>query len=528
MGGFPQALDYAGAYIRKVKCPLAEYLQLYRTRHLELLKFCLQHLSENEQAPRDAAVIDRPAEVYTWVISYKEIERKVPAAAQLLALCSFLAPEAIPVEIIRSAPALEQELQDAARDPLQLNRVIMELLRFSLLDRDRETDTLSLNRIVQVYLKDQMDETARKKLIVQVLDAVGRAFPPVGWHNLQVCEQQYAPQACACLHLLEQWSQDYPTEPVPASAEVAQLYLRYGSYLCERARWGEAKQVLEQALRRSSAVPDMHAACTYQLAELCYQCAEYAEAEQFYQDACALFRQLSAADSSFDLARALMGLATLYTDQRKADAARACSAEAAAILEQVYGSMSQYEPARNVDILDYLAGAYEGQGRLREAEAFLEQAVETATTAWGNDQANQRIIFLQTNLVRSRFARGTKDVEGYGRYRRALRLSERALGAAHPQVMRRMVNLARICELLGDMKEADRLYERASCLYDREGPPQNLKDADVKMNYARFLRQEARGAKSAEAARMRAKASELESKARHIYTHYGISISEQY
>jgi tetratricopeptide (TPR) repeat protein len=526
MGGFPQALDYAGAYMRKVKCPLAEYLRLYQTRHLELMKFCLLHLSEHEQAQPEAAAGARPSEIYTWVISYKEIERKVPAAAQLLALCSFLNPEAIPVEILRKAPDLEPALQAAAGDPLQLNRLLMELLRFSLLDRDRETDTLSLNHIVQVYLKDQMDPITRQRLTRQAVRAVGQAFPPVGLHNIQVCEQQYAPQAQVCLDLLTQWPQEYPNGSVPASSDLVQLYLRFGSYLRERALWSKAKQVLAQALCLGTGTLGVQAACTYQLAELCYHCAEYAEAERFYQTACALFKQLPAADSSVDLARALIGLANLDTDYRRTTEAQERYTEAVAILEQARGAMSQYEAAVNVDILDYLAGAYERLGRVAEAGALLEQALETATTAWGSDQDNQRIIFLQTNLVRYHFARGTRDAEGYGRYRRAVRLCEQALGAAHPQVRLRIVNLAGICELMGDAKEAEQLYERASCLYD-EGPSSNLRDADAKMSYARFLRQEARQARPAEATRKRTRAAELESKARTIYTHYGLSISEQ-
>jgi len=515
MGGFPQALDYAGAYIRKVKCPLAEYLHLYRTRHLELLKFCQQYVSEHEQAQAEAGANARSSEVYTWVISYEEIESKIPAAAQLLQFCSFLAPEAIPVEVLRKAPALEPELQEAARDPLQLNRVIMELLRFSLLDRDRETDTLSLNRIVQVYLKDQMDETTSKRLSEQVICAVGQAFPSVGLHNLQVCEQQYAPQADACLRLLEQWPYLYPNEPVPASVGVRQCYLRYGSYLRERAYWVKARQVLEQALRMGG-TPDGDAACSYQLAELCYQCAAYAEAERLYQAA-------GLTNQPLERARVLLGLATLSTDQRRTDAAQDCYAEAARILEHARAGLNQDDAALSVDVLDYLAGAYERLGRVSEAGKLLEQACEVATAAWGSDPANQRIIFLQTNLVRYRyqyhyrFTRGTQDEKDkdYARYRHAVNLSRRALGDTHPQVLLRIVNLAGVGELRGDATEAERLYEEACCLYD-EGPPQNLKNADAKMSYARFLKI---------GKRKQARADELERQAQSIYTHHGIEIS---
>ena len=89
LGGLPLALDQAGAYIEETSCSLSDYLSLYRTRRAEVLK------------ERGGLTGDHPDSVATtWSLSFQRVEEKNAAAADLLRLCAFLAPDAIPEEII--------------------------------------------------------------------------------------------------------------------------------------------------------------------------------------------------------------------------------------------------------------------------------------------------------------------------------------------------------------------------------------------------------------------------------------------
>src|SRR5207302_10658956 len=107
LGGLPLALDQAGAYIEEIQCSLADYLQLYRGQRTELLK------------ARGGLVPDHPEPVATtWSLSFTQVEQRSPAAADLLRLCAFLHPDAIPEEIItEGAGYLGPELQAVATNP---------------------------------------------------------------------------------------------------------------------------------------------------------------------------------------------------------------------------------------------------------------------------------------------------------------------------------------------------------------------------------------------------------------------------
>jgi hypothetical protein len=126
LGGLPLALDQAGAYIEETTCSLSDYLSLYSTRRAEVLK------------ERGGLVDDHPDSVAaTWSLAFQRVEENNAAAADLLRFCAFLAPDAIPEEIVTAgAEHLGPLLQTTARDPLELNKAITALGAYSLIRRD--------------------------------------------------------------------------------------------------------------------------------------------------------------------------------------------------------------------------------------------------------------------------------------------------------------------------------------------------------------------------------------------------------
>ena len=77
-------------------------------------------------------------------------------------LCAFLDPDAIPEELFTDgASELSPTLQSVAADLLSLDSVIRTLRSFSLIHRHPETCTLTLHRLVQSVVKDEMDEYER-------------------------------------------------------------------------------------------------------------------------------------------------------------------------------------------------------------------------------------------------------------------------------------------------------------------------------------------------------------------------------
>ena len=127
---------------------LADYLSLFRTRRREL--------GAEEKPP-----VGYPATVgTTWTMAVDRLRTEEPRAVDLLSLCAFLAPEAIPRRLLTEHhAALPPELGDALADPLRLNRLLGALRRYSLVEVTGEA--LSFHRLVQAAARDALDRTTR-------------------------------------------------------------------------------------------------------------------------------------------------------------------------------------------------------------------------------------------------------------------------------------------------------------------------------------------------------------------------------
>jgi hypothetical protein len=85
LGDLPLALEQAGAYICSASSTFSKYLDLFKKYQTELFDHCPLPSEYTKTVTT------------TWKISFAEIEQQSPAAADLLRLCSFWAPEDIVV-----------------------------------------------------------------------------------------------------------------------------------------------------------------------------------------------------------------------------------------------------------------------------------------------------------------------------------------------------------------------------------------------------------------------------------------------
>ena len=145
LGGLPLALDQAGAYIEETSCTLTDYLDVYRRHRKAALEYAGESLREH-------TVVG-----ITWEASFEQVQSRSPAAVELLRLCAYLAPEGIPESLfLGGGDVLPPALREAVGDTFQWNAALAALRRFSLLDRQAETKTLSLHRLVQVVVQETL------------------------------------------------------------------------------------------------------------------------------------------------------------------------------------------------------------------------------------------------------------------------------------------------------------------------------------------------------------------------------------
>jgi len=316
---FPLALDQAGAYIEETGCRLVDYLHVYQHRRTELL------------ARRGLQTTNYPDSVATtWSLSFQRVEQANPAAAELLCLCAFFAPDRIPEELIRKGVAhWSPPLQQTAADPFTFNQTVAELLKYSLVKRLAETRTLSIHRLVQAVLLDTMEDRTQRQLAERVIRAVNEVFPSdatdvATWPQCLA----YLDQVQACDTLIERYHL--------VLVEAADIFNRAGIYLNDHALYALAEPLYQHALtirehQLGAAHPDT-ATSLNNLAGLYKNQGKYVEAEPLYQRALAIDEHVVESQPT-KMATDLNNLAHLYVSQGKYAEAEPLYQRALAILE---------------------------------------------------------------------------------------------------------------------------------------------------------------------------------------------------
>jgi len=277
MDGLPLALDQAGAYMEETQCSLASYLAQYRTPHSSLLH---RRGGTGKQHPEPVAT--------TWALSFAQVEKRSPPAADLLRFCAFLAPAAIPEQLIRDgASELSASLQAIAAHASLFDEAIGTLLRFSFVKRNRDEHTLSVHRLVQTIMRSSLESASQRTWAERTVRAIHQAFPDVSdYRNWSRC-QHYLPHAQECARLIDHWALALP--------EAGSLLNQIAYYLEDRAQYEQAEPLYQRALAiREQMLGPEHpdtATSLNNLAFLYHNQGKYEQAEPLYQRALAIYEQ---------------------------------------------------------------------------------------------------------------------------------------------------------------------------------------------------------------------------------------------
>ncbi len=434
---FPLALDQAGAYIEETHCSFVGYLDIYQNHRQALL------------AQRGTLSTDYPNSVATtWSLSFQKVQQASPAAAELLCLCAFLAPDRIPEELITDgATHWSSLLQQAAADPFAFNQMMAELLKYSLLKRLIGARTFSIHRLVQTVQRDTMEPEVQRQWAERVIRAVDTVFPdnPQDIATWPQC-LRYLDQVQVCNTLIEQY-----TLPL---IEAANLLNRTGIYLKDHALYAIAEPLHQRALAiwEQKFGPTHHYTATglNNLALLYQTQGRHGEAEPLHQRALAIREQALGATHP-DTANSPNNLAVLYEIQGKYREAESLLKRAVAIRE-------------TANSLINLAGLYYTQGKYTEAERLLKRGLEIDEEAFGPEHFE---VATDLNNLAELYRTQGKYTEAEPLYQPALAIYEQELGATHPDTARILNNLALLYDDQERYREAEPLYQRALMICER-------------------------------------------------------------
>jgi len=429
LDGLPLALDQAGAYIEETQCSLTSYLNQYRKRQTALLK---RRGGTGKQHPEPIAT--------TWSLSFEQVEKSSAVAADLLRFLSFLAPEAIPEQlIIKGASKLNPNLQPLADDESLLNEAIAALARYSLVKRKREDSTLTVHRLVQTVVKNSLDEQTQRQWAEYAVRAVNEALPDVqDYRNWPLC-QQFLPHAQTCTVLIDQW--------LFVFSEAGRLCNQVGLYLWDHA--------------------------------------QYVEAETFYRRAISIGEKTLGPEHP-NLATALNNLASVYDDQGKYEEAELLLQRAITIGEKTLGPEHPGLAIR----LNNLAELYRKQRKYEEAELLLQRAIAIGEKPLGLEHPN---LAIALNNLSNLYQDQGKYEEAEPLLQRAFTITEKTLGSEHPSLAIRLNNLANLYQNQGKYTEAELMFQRAIAIFEKVFGSAHPSTITARENYVGLLREWKKG-----------------------------------
>src|ERR1044071_5812189 len=238
LGYLPLALEQAAAYMVENGVGFANYLDGFKKQRQALL---------NKQGPvvgNDEREQQKRRVATTWAVNFADVEKNSPASADLLRLSAFLAPDAIPLELLENggeelSELLAAKLAELVDNPLALDELLSPLLRFSLIRRDDEKRTYSIHPLVQEVVRDGLSQEDQEAWAERVVRVVNVAFPDPEFENWPVCDR-FLPHALACAGLIKSWGMEF--------TEGGRLMNQVSSYLQDRAEYVQAEPLLRRAL----------------------------------------------------------------------------------------------------------------------------------------------------------------------------------------------------------------------------------------------------------------------------------------
>ena len=444
LGNLPLALEQAAAYIAETGASFSDYLGAFRKRRAALLERARELVSHDTVAA-------------TWAANFEGVESASPAAAEVLHISAFLAPDAIAFEIFtEGAQALGEPIAQALSDPddLAMTELLRPLTRYSLIRSDATSRTYAVHRLVQQILRAAISQAQGRKYVTRAVAALEASFPEPEYAKYPLCNR-LVPHVVA----LAEWAGCYDAQPEMAG----RVFSRATRYLWERARYAEAQALSERALAIAERAfgpnhPDV-SRCLNDLAVVHWYQGRFSEAQARNERALAI-RESALGPGHLDVASSLNTLAIIHSNQGNYAEAKRLIERALAIRERALGP----DHPLVAHSLGNLANILKEYGLHEEALPLCERVVAIRERALGPDHPD--VAGSLSNLANVYNDRGCY-AEAQALYERALSIVERALGPDHPDVGFSLNNLGNIYVALGRYVEAEPFFERARAVRER-------------------------------------------------------------
>ena len=455
LGYLALAIEQASAFVRETSRNLFKFLPSYRS----------DRRRHHQRRPRGNWKYSESVAT-TWRMSFEQVEQNSEHASLLLRLLAFLNPDGIYLEFLEAGKeALPKNLRAMAEDEDLLYEALGELERFSLIRRQDGEEKVTMHRLVQSVVKDDMSETefvAMEHSIVALCDA---AFPQ-NWENemRSVCRK-------------------YQEQIIPAISEIKpfvseryqQILSRLGSFLHDDGKYREAERIRLKALEVAISIhgDDDPSVLNImgRLAETYREQSKRDEAIEL-QEKVVQKRAQTLGDDHLDTWAARGDLAASYRSKGRRREAEKIQLDVLQARRRILGE----EHPDTLKAMGNLAATYRKQKRLFEALKLQEQVLKKRLNRLGSDHpdTHSAMVIVAVTLK----YRGKQDSAELDRAakleREVIEARKRKLGPRHPLTLTAMRNLAETYMIQDQWRNAGELLEevvegRKSVLGDDSG-----------------------------------------------------------
>lgn len=438
----PLAVNQAAAYINRRRISVNAYIQRFQEndrQRASLLRYDGGNIRRQESVSNSVAI--------TWQVTFDQVRRERPTAANLLSLLSCFQPQNIPQYMLSGySKVLENsDVRESACDINTLEDDIDTLFCYSLISTPTGPQLYEMHSLVQVctraWLSEQDYVTSWEKLFLRL---ASEHFPRGHFETWRKCQL-----------LLPHFERMLEKQP-DAEADIlgwGVLLTNVSYYMIEKGNYNKAIDFAQKSVdvRKRLLGADHPSTLTSMnnLASTYGEQGRWEEAEKLHMQVMETRKTKRGVDHPSTLT-SMNNLASIYRNQGRWE-------EAEKLYTQVIEMGKIKLGADYPDTLIYmgnLAVTYGDQGRWEEAEKLHVQVLETSKTKLGVDHPDTLITIDSLALTHSEQGRW-EEAEKLHIY--VIETRKTMLGVDHPDTLTSMNNLASTYRDQGRLEEAEKL-----------------------------------------------------------------------
>jgi tetratricopeptide (TPR) repeat protein len=465
----PLALALAGRYMFGTKTSPGKYLQLYQEQWIELQK---KHPQLREYGNGGIHT--------TWTISYEQIRKSHPIAANLLILWAYFDKQDLWYGLLSESFYYQPDwYQELVRSELDFKDAVRTLLTYSLVEEHSVPDSYSMHSVVHEWCFEHFWEDNKQSMIPIALVAVGSMVPENGRFIDSMLPRRLLPHAMRQVYLQSR-TEGKLKKDLHSSVYEREITLSslndLGVLLWQHNRLAEAKAFYIRALAGSEETLGSEHELTLDifnnLGILFWQQGKLAEAEAFYMRALSRKEKLLGPEhvSTLDT---INNLGILFRQKGKLAESEAFYMRALSGYEEVLGP----EHTSTLGTINNLGVLFEKQGRLAKAESSYERALSGYEKVLGLEHISTLVTVHNFGLL---FMKQGRPAKAESSYKRALSGYEKILGLDHISTLDTIENLGALYKQQRRLPDAETFYKRALSGMEKVLEPEHAKIIKVR------------------------------------------------